>query len=149
MPVGGAVDQLIVDNCQRTVAGEVDVKFDPIRAKLEGVLERGHRVFGTVAHRAAVADHPDAPALLDQTLSERHAFSGCLSHTIRIVAGCMRSPPFWTFRSVLLRIWRDVPFPGWMRHGFLRVLNPSFMVGAMALIQDDQGRILFLEHTYR
>jgi 8-oxo-dGTP pyrophosphatase MutT (NUDIX family) len=36
-----------------------------------------------------------------------------------------------------------------MRHLFLRVLNPSFMVGAMALIQDDQGRILILEHTYR
>jgi 8-oxo-dGTP pyrophosphatase MutT (NUDIX family) len=36
-----------------------------------------------------------------------------------------------------------------MRHLFLRVLNPSFMVGAMALIQDDEGRILVLEHTYR
>jgi ADP-ribose pyrophosphatase YjhB (NUDIX family) len=36
-----------------------------------------------------------------------------------------------------------------MRAIFLRVLNPSFMVGAMALIQDDQERILILEHTYR
>jgi 8-oxo-dGTP diphosphatase len=36
-----------------------------------------------------------------------------------------------------------------MRQLFLRVLNPSFMVGAMALIQDEQGRILLLEHTYR
>jgi 8-oxo-dGTP diphosphatase len=52
-------------------------------------------------------------------------------------------------RRVLLRIWREVPFPGWLRLVFLRVLNPSFMVGAMALIQDDQGRILVLEHTYR
>jgi hypothetical protein len=52
-------------------------------------------------------------------------------------------------RRVLLRIWRDVPFPGWMRQVFLRVLNPSVMVGAMALIQDDQGRVLVLEHTYR
>jgi ADP-ribose pyrophosphatase YjhB (NUDIX family) len=42
-----------------------------------------------------------------------------------------------------------VPFPGWLRVIFLRILNPSFMVGAMALIQDDQGRILLLEHTYR
>jgi 8-oxo-dGTP diphosphatase len=42
-----------------------------------------------------------------------------------------------------------VPFPNWMRQVFLRVLNPSFMVGAMALIEDDQGRILVLEHTYR
>jgi 8-oxo-dGTP diphosphatase len=62
----------------------------------------------------------------------------------------MRSPPFWwTRRSVLLRIWRDVPFPGWLRRRFLRILNPSFMAGAMALIQDDQGRMLILEHTYR
>jgi ADP-ribose pyrophosphatase YjhB (NUDIX family) len=36
-----------------------------------------------------------------------------------------------------------------MRLLFLRVLNPSFMVGAMALIQDEQGRILIVEHTYR
>lgn len=52
-------------------------------------------------------------------------------------------------RPILLRIWRDVPFPAWLRHIFLRLLNPSFMVGAMALIQDDQARILVLEHTYR
>jgi 8-oxo-dGTP diphosphatase len=55
----------------------------------------------------------------------------------------------WHPRRALLRIWRDVPFPGWMRQLFLRILNPSFMVGAMALIQDEQGRILVLEHTYR
>jgi 8-oxo-dGTP diphosphatase len=52
-------------------------------------------------------------------------------------------------KPLLLRIWRDVPFPMWMRHLFLRVLNPSFMVGAMALIEDEQRRILVLEHTYR
>src|SRR6202158_528199 len=52
-------------------------------------------------------------------------------------------------RPLLLRLWRDVPFPGWMRRVFLRILNPSFMVGAMALIQDEHGRILILEHTYR
>jgi 8-oxo-dGTP diphosphatase len=52
-------------------------------------------------------------------------------------------------RPLLLRLWRDVPFPGWLRHIFLRILNPSFMVGAMALIQDEQGRVLVLEHTYR
>jgi hypothetical protein len=30
-----------------------------------------------------VADHPDAPALPDQALPERQAFSWCVSHTIR------------------------------------------------------------------
>jgi ADP-ribose pyrophosphatase YjhB (NUDIX family) len=54
-----------------------------------------------------------------------------------------------TVKSLLLRAWRDVPFPGWLRHVFLRLLNPSFMIGAMALIQDEHGRILILEHTYR
>ena len=54
-----------------------------------------------------------------------------------------------SLRPLLLRLWRDVPFPGWMRQVFLRILNPSFMVGAMALIQDEHGRILILEHTYR
>jgi 8-oxo-dGTP pyrophosphatase MutT (NUDIX family) len=52
-------------------------------------------------------------------------------------------------RRLLLRVWRDVPFPGWMRQLFLRVLNPSVMIGAMALIQDECGRVLVVEHTYR
>jgi 8-oxo-dGTP diphosphatase len=56
-------------------------------------------------------------------------------------------PPL--MRRLLLRLWRDVPFPGWLRQVFLRVLNPSFMVGAAALIQDDTGQLLLLEHTYR
>lgn len=52
-------------------------------------------------------------------------------------------------RRVLLRIWRDVPFPHWLRALYLRLTNPSFGVGVMAAIQDEQGRILVLEHTYR
>lgn len=52
-------------------------------------------------------------------------------------------------KRVLLRIWRDVPFPLWLRRIFLRILNPSFMVGAMALVEDEQARILVLRHTYR
>lgn len=60
-------------------------------------------------------------------------------------------PPYASspLRRLLLRVWRDVPFPGWMRQIFLRVLNPSVMIGAMALIQDEQGRVLLIEHTYR
>src|SRR5258708_7642228 len=56
-------------------------------------------------------------------------------------------PP--SVRPRRLRVWRDVPSPGWLRHIFLRILNPSFMVGAIALIQDERGRVLILEHTYR
>src|SRR5438067_13330869 len=97
-----------------------------------------------------MADHPDAPALLLQTLPERQAFSGCLSHISSIVAvRRMSSYASSRRRRALLRIWRDVPFPGWMRQLFLRMLNPSFMVGAMALILDERGRMLVVEHTYR
>jgi ADP-ribose pyrophosphatase YjhB (NUDIX family) len=52
-------------------------------------------------------------------------------------------------RRVLLRVWRDVPFPNWMREVFLRLINPSVMIGAMALIQDERQRVLVVEHTYR
>ena len=59
-----------------TIGGEVDVQLDPVCAQLEAALEGCHGVFGTVAHRTAVADHPDAPAFLPQTVSERRAFTG-------------------------------------------------------------------------
>jgi len=49
----------------------------------------------------------------------------------------------------MLRIWRDVPFPEWLRTIFLRILNPSFMIGASALVLDSEGRVLLLKHTYR
>src|SRR5437870_13835634 len=92
-----------------------------------------------------MADHPHLPALAAQLLAQWRLGGGCLRHTSILPvmpAGSGR-------RRLLLRVWRDVPFPGWMRTLFLRMLNPSVMVGAMALIQDDQGRILVLEHTYR
>lgn len=59
----------------------------------------------------------------------------------------MRKSP--RLKWLLLRVWRDAPFPAWTRNALLRILNPSFMVGAMALIQDDAGRVLVLEHSYR
>lgn len=49
----------------------------------------------------------------------------------------------------LLRVWRDVPFPWWQRSLALRLMNDTFLVGVAALVQDDQGRVLVLEHTYR
>jgi 8-oxo-dGTP diphosphatase len=52
-------------------------------------------------------------------------------------------------QRLLLRIWRDVPFPDWLRTIFLRILNPSFMIGASAVVQDSEGRVLLLKHTYR
>lgn len=54
-----------------------------------------------------------------------------------------------TIKARLLWLWREVPFPEPLRRVFLRILNPSFMVGAMALVQDERGRVLLLLHTYR
>ena len=142
MAVGRAIERLVVDHRQRAIARQVDVQLDPVCAKLEPALERGKRVFGTVAHRAAMADHPDAPALLVQDAVGATGVQWVPESYYSMVAGSMQPPALWTFRPLLLRIWRDVPFPGWMRQVFLRILNPSFMVGAMALIQDEQGRML-------
>jgi 8-oxo-dGTP diphosphatase len=54
-----------------------------------------------------------------------------------------------TAKRVALRLWRDLPLPRWARRSLLRGLNPTFLVGAVALIQDPEGRVLLLEHTYR
>ena len=81
--VGGSIDGLVVNDDERVVPRQVHVQLNPVGAKLEPTLEGGQSVFGTVAHRAAMADHPHAPALLLETALERQAFSGCLSHTIR------------------------------------------------------------------
>jgi 8-oxo-dGTP diphosphatase len=51
--------------------------------------------------------------------------------------------------AVLLRLWRDAPIPNRVRRLLLRRVNASFMVGAAAFIEDAQGRVLLLEHTYR
>jgi 8-oxo-dGTP pyrophosphatase MutT (NUDIX family) len=52
-------------------------------------------------------------------------------------------------KPVLLWIWKNVPFPAWARLAYLDLTHPRFLVGVMALIQDEQGRVLTLEHTYR
>ena len=62
--VGRAIERLVVDDGQLAVAGQMHVELDPVGAELERALERRHRVFRAVAHRAAVADDPDPPALL-------------------------------------------------------------------------------------
>ena len=98
-----------------------------------------------------MSDYQDLRAVLLQALPQWQAPDGCLRHISSIVAvGLVTTAQTSSRRRrALLRIWRDVPFPGWLRQVFLRVLNPSFMVGAMALIQDDHGRVLVVEHTYR
>jgi len=39
--------------------------------------------------------------------------------------------------------------PRWVRRRLLWVLNAHFIVGAVAVIRDDEGRVLLARHTYR
>ena len=51
--------------------------------------------------------------------------------------------------TALLRIWlRIARFPR-LELTALEMLNSRFMVGVLGLVIDDQGRMLFLEHTYK
>jgi 8-oxo-dGTP diphosphatase len=47
----------------------------------------------------------------------------------------------------LLRIWRRLP--GWARNMIERLLLPKFLVGGVAVVFDDRGRVLLFRHTYR
>lgn len=45
------------------------------------------------------------------------------------------------------RLWRWIP--RWARHALLWVFNAHFIVGAVAIVRDGQGRTLIARHTYR
>ena len=52
-------------------------------------------------------------------------------------------------KRFLLRIWRWLPLPARGRWGLTWLLMPKFLVGVLAVIFDDRGRVLLLRHTYR
>src|SRR5581483_166932 len=52
-------------------------------------------------------------------------------------------------QRVLLRLWRDLPLPYWSRRLYLRLTTASVLLGASAVILDERGQVLVLEHTYR
>lgn len=49
----------------------------------------------------------------------------------------------------LLWLWKVVPFPGWTRRLFLGLIARRFLIGALAVVEDEGGRVLFLKQTYR
>ena len=49
----------------------------------------------------------------------------------------------------LIKVWGQFPIPGWLRTIFLWIVLPKFLVGAVAVIFDDLGRVLLFKHTYR
>jgi 8-oxo-dGTP diphosphatase len=50
---------------------------------------------------------------------------------------------------LLLWLWKIIPLPRRARRAYLELTHPRFLVGVMALIRDEQGQVLILEHTYR
>jgi ADP-ribose pyrophosphatase YjhB (NUDIX family) len=49
----------------------------------------------------------------------------------------------------LLWLWKNVPFPLWTRRLFLRFFARRFLIGALAIVQDEQQRVLFVRQTYK
>ncbi len=50
-------------------------------------------------------------------------------------------------KPLLLAVWRKLP--GRLQGRIEWLLLPKFMVGAMAVVLDDRGRVLLFKHTYR
>jgi len=50
---------------------------------------------------------------------------------------------------VLLWLWKVLPLPRRARRAYLELTHPRFLLGVMALIRDERGQVLILEHTYR
>jgi 8-oxo-dGTP pyrophosphatase MutT (NUDIX family) len=48
-----------------------------------------------------------------------------------------------------LWFWKVLPLPARVRRAYLELTHPRFLIGVMALIRDEQQRVLILEHTYR
>ena len=51
--------------------------------------------------------------------------------------------------SLALWCWKVLPLPPRIRRLYLELTHPRFLIGVMALIRDEQDRVLILEHTYR
>jgi ADP-ribose pyrophosphatase YjhB (NUDIX family) len=50
---------------------------------------------------------------------------------------------------LLLWIWRVLPLTANQQWPLLWIMNVKFLAGVMAVVFDDQGRVLLLHHTYR
>ena len=50
-------------------------------------------------------------------------------------------------RRIILPVWKLLPF--WSQRALLGLFAPKYSVAACAVIQDSQGQVLLLHHTYR
>ncbi len=51
--------------------------------------------------------------------------------------------------KVVVQVWGRFPFPRGVRRLIQWVLSPKFIVGVVAVVFDEQGRLLLLQHTYK
>lgn len=59
------------------------------------------------------------------------------------------SGPAARLEPLLLWLWKVLPLPQRLRRFYLELAYPRFLLGVVALIQDERGRVLILDHTYR
>ncbi|MFN0071134.1 MAG: NUDIX hydrolase [Chloroflexota bacterium] len=50
---------------------------------------------------------------------------------------------------LLLWLWKNVPFPQWLRDLYIGLTHPRFHVGVVAYIEDSEQGVLLFHHTYR
>jgi ADP-ribose pyrophosphatase YjhB (NUDIX family) len=51
--------------------------------------------------------------------------------------------------KLLFKLWRWLPIPFWAEWRFIWCITQKFLVGAIAVIFDREGKILLFQHTYR
>ena len=52
-------------------------------------------------------------------------------------------------KRLLYWLWKVLPLPAAVQYVVLWLANTKFLVGVVAVVFDDEGRVLLLEHTYR
>lgn len=52
-------------------------------------------------------------------------------------------------KGLLYWLWKVLPFPDAVQYAILWLGNTKFLVGVVAVVFDDEGRVLLLKHTYR
>lgn len=52
-------------------------------------------------------------------------------------------------KSLLLKIWRLLPYSFWLRSRLVWLITQKFLVGVVGLILNEDNEVLLLHHTYR
>jgi 8-oxo-dGTP diphosphatase len=52
-------------------------------------------------------------------------------------------------KSILLKLWRLLPYSFWLRSGLVWSVTQKFLVGVVGLIINEDNEVLLLHHSYR